>query len=83
MQHTRGSFDCSWFAGTRTALALAVILRVPVLELFSGEYQKVEEVICQRAKRLEERLATESPDQRTARKLALLKIITSSDGNPS
>jgi transcriptional regulator with XRE-family HTH domain len=67
----------------RTALALAVIFRVSVYELFSGEFQKVESAICRQAERLETRLSTEAPDQRTARKLALLKMIISSDGNHS
>ena len=67
----------------RTAFALAVIFHVPVYELFSGEYQKVENAVCRQAQRLEARLATESPDGPTARKLALLKIITSADGNRS
>lgn len=65
----------------RTALALAVIMRVPIYELFSGEYQKVEKAICQRAKLLEERLTAETPDGPTLRKLALLRMIKSSDGN--
>jgi transcriptional regulator with XRE-family HTH domain len=67
----------------RTALALAFILQVPICELFSGEYQKVENAVCRQAQRLEARLATEHPDKPTAHKLALLKIITSADGNRS
>ena len=65
----------------RTAMALAVILQVSVFELFPGEYQKVETAVWRQAQRLEARLATESPDQPTARKLALLKTITSADRN--
>src|SRR6266849_3966922 len=57
----------------RTALALAVIFRVSVHELFSGEYQKVEGAVCRQAQRLKARLARANPDQRTARKLAQLK----------
>ena len=67
----------------RTALALAVIFQVSVCELFSGEYQKVENAVCRQAQRLEARLATESPDRPTARKLALLKIILTGDTNRS
>ncbi len=67
----------------RTALALAVILRVSVYELFPGEYQKVEDAVSRRAQRLEARLTTQIPDQGTARKLALLKMIISADGNRS
>jgi transcriptional regulator with XRE-family HTH domain len=67
----------------RTALALAVILRVSVRELFAGEYQKVENAVCRQAQRLEERLTTENPDASTARKLGLLKTIISADDNHS
>jgi len=59
----------------RTALALAVILRIPVRELFSGEYQEVENAVRRQARRLQDRLTTEQPDQRRARKLAHLKTI--------
>ena len=65
--------------GLRTALALAAILRVSVYELFSGECEKVENAVCRQAQRLEARLTTRTPDRRTARKLALLKRIMSSD----
>ena len=67
----------------RTALALAVIFQISVQELFSGEYQKVENAVCRRAQRLEAQLARESPGQGTARKLALLKLITSADDKSS
>lgn len=67
----------------RTALALAVIFRVSVYELFSGEYQKVENEVCRQAQRLKARLTMESPDQRTARKLAVLKMIISGDAHRS
>jgi transcriptional regulator with XRE-family HTH domain len=67
----------------RTALALAVILRVPVLELFLGEYQKVENAVSRQAQRLEARLASERPDGPTTRKLSLLKTITSVNHNRS
>jgi transcriptional regulator with XRE-family HTH domain len=63
----------------RTALALAVIFQVSVSDLFSGEYQKVENAVCRQAQRLETRLTTDSPDPGTARKLALLKKIISAD----
>jgi transcriptional regulator with XRE-family HTH domain len=67
----------------RTALALAVVLQVSIRDLFSGEYRKAESAVCRQAQRLEARLTMESPDQRTARKLAWLKRIGSADGNPS
>jgi transcriptional regulator with XRE-family HTH domain len=59
----------------RTALALAVILRVPVQELFSGEYQEIESVVRRQAQRLRDRLTTEQPDERRSRKLAQLRVI--------
>lgn len=59
----------------RTALALAVILRVSVQELFAGEYQQIEDCVRRQAQQLQDRLATEHPDQRRARKLAQLKEI--------
>jgi len=65
----------------RTALALAVIFRVSVYELFSGEYQKVESAVCRQAQRLRDKLAQETPDKRTARKLALLKLIVAAEPN--
>ena len=64
----------------RTLLAYTVILQIPAHELFAGEYQKVEQVVSRRAKRLIERLATENPDQRTARKLAHLRTIVATPG---
>lgn len=67
----------------RTALALSVVLRVSVQELFSGEYQKVGKAVCRQAERLEARLATRNPDRPTARKLAVLKMILSTDVNRS
>lgn len=62
-----------------TVMALAVIFQVSVNELFSGEYQKVQNAVCRQAQRLEARLAAERPDQHTARKLALLKTIMSAN----
>lgn len=59
----------------RTALALAVILRVSVQELFSGEYQEIENCVRKQAQRLQDRLSTEQPDERRSRKLAQLKVI--------
>ena len=67
----------------RTALALAVIFQVSVCELFSGEYQKVENAVRRQAQRLESRLTTETPGQLTARKLALLKSVISANGENS
>ena len=67
----------------RTLLAYTVILQIPAHELFAGEYQEVEQAVSHRAKRLIERLATEHPDQRTARKLVHLKtIVTTAASRP-
>jgi transcriptional regulator with XRE-family HTH domain len=59
----------------RTALALAVIFRVSVSELFLGEYQQIENAVCQQAQRLQDLLATEHPDKQRMRKLAFLKAL--------
>jgi transcriptional regulator with XRE-family HTH domain len=66
-----------------TALALTVILQASVSELFSGEYQNVKDAVCRQAQRLEALLTKKNPDPPTLRKLALLKIIRSVDGNRS
>ena len=63
--------------GFRMALALCVIFQTPPRDLFGGEYQKVEQDIRRRAKRLAGRLAADKPDQLTHRKLAFLKTIIS------
>src|SRR5438309_2880 len=65
----------------RTAFALAVILGVSVHELFLGEYQKVERDVCRQAQLLKKRLTTDTPDQRTARKLALLTMMVAKKAN--
>ncbi len=59
----------------QTALGFAVIFQASVNELFSGEYQEVENAVCRQAQRLQARLITEQPDKRRARKLAHLKTI--------
>jgi transcriptional regulator with XRE-family HTH domain len=69
--------------GLRTALALAVMFRASVYDLFSGEYQKVEDAVIRQAQQLKERLTCESLDQRTARKLALLSVIITCDNKTS
>jgi transcriptional regulator with XRE-family HTH domain len=58
------------------ALAFCVIFRVQIHELFCGEYQKVEQIVCDRAQRLAVRLAAQRQDALTIRKLAFLKAIT-------
>ena len=66
-----------------TALSLAVIFQTSVRELFAGEYQKVETAVCQQAQRLAARLAMDVPDQATAHKLDVLKIIVSANDDHS
>lgn len=61
--------------GFHTLLAFKIIFQASARELFGGEYQKVEKAVCRRAERLAARIGTENPDQSSARKLALLKII--------
>ena len=65
----------------QTALALAVIFRVSVYELFLGTYQEAERAVCRQAQLLEGLLASENTDKRTSRKLALLKMIKAGDDN--
>lgn len=67
----------------RTALALAVIFQASVYELFLGECEKAANTVCRQAKRLRSRLITQSPGGRTARKLAGLKMILSSEDKRS
>ncbi len=57
------------------SLAFCVIFRVQIHELFCGEYQKVEQIVCDRAKRLAVRLAAQRQNALTIRKLAFLKAI--------
>ena len=63
--------------GFRTSLALSVIFQMPTHKIFRGEYQRVEQAACRRAKLLAARLATAYPDQATCHKLARLKTISS------
>ena len=58
------------------ALAFCVIFQIDIDELFCGEYQKVEQLVCDRAKRLATRLAAEGGNKLAHRKLAFLKAIT-------
>jgi transcriptional regulator with XRE-family HTH domain len=58
-----------------TLLAFKVIFQASARELFTGEYQTVEDAVSRQAQRLATRLATENPDPATVRKLALLRII--------
>lgn len=61
----------------RTALALAVILRASVHDLFLGEHQMTENAVIFQAQLLKARLTREGVNQLTARKLTLLAKIIS------
>ena len=61
------------------ALALEMILNIPVRNLFLGEFRKVERLIRRRAKRLAGILETIAADKVGTRKLARLKEIISGD----
>jgi len=67
----------------QTAFALAVIFRASVRDLFAGEYEKIEKVVCRQAHHIATRLAAGNPDQATARKLTILRTILSSELNHS
>ncbi len=60
-----------------TALALEVILKIRVGDLFLGEFRKVERSIRRRAHRLAGVIETQMPDKSEIRKLARLKEIVS------
>lgn len=61
--------------GFRIALAFEAVFNTSIRELFSGDYHKVERLICRRAKLLAKRLAKDAPNKHTARKLAHLKSV--------
>ena len=65
----------------RTALALAIIFRASMHELFSGEYEAAKNTVCRRALELVNRLSQKACEQATARKLVELKRILSTDDN--
>lgn len=60
-----------------TALACEIVFGVPVRELLAGTFQKVEELIHQRAQILAEKLTARKPDRVTRQKLDRLKAMTS------
>ena len=66
--------------GFRIALALEVIFKTSIRELFAGDYRAVEKAIRKRAMRLAKRLAKAQSGPQTERKLAhLRKIIAASE----
>lgn len=58
-----------------TAVALEILFRTPVRNLFSGVSQKVERRIIRRAETLTRKLKRESPDVATVGKMELLEAI--------
>jgi len=52
----------------KTALAYEVIFRRTVSEIFSGLYQKIEQEVAQRARRLAAGIDRRKPNQRNARR---------------
>ena len=62
----------------RTALALEIVLKTAVNDLFRGEFRKVERLIQRRAKQLSARLEHNSRKRATSNKMARLKEIISS-----
>lgn len=63
------------------ALALAVILQMPLSKLFPKQYEDLQKSIAQRAQFFERRRGLRGPiTRRTIRTLALLKGIIHSDG---
>ena len=57
------------------SVMLIVIFRIPIRDLFAGEYLKVEELVIDRARTLAARLTTQHQDQSVQRRLAALKRI--------
>lgn len=56
--------------------AYEMIFRVPAREMFAGLYQKVEQRILERARRLDDTLSARKLDRVTARKLAALRALS-------
>jgi len=55
-----------------------VVFQKSPRELFSGEYQKVERMVCRRAKRLAARFSGERDDRTTRPKQTFLEALSSS-----
>lgn len=71
----------SRFPPALTVFALEVIFGKPAHDLFAGSYASVRRTVRARARKLIRRLGRLPPDQRTARKLALLRAIVESKPN--
>ena len=61
----------------KTMLAYEALFGVPVRELLGGVYEQQVTAIQNRARQLKEKLEQEEPNRRIARKLELLRSITS------
>jgi transcriptional regulator with XRE-family HTH domain len=59
----------------KTALALEAIFQRPVRELFGGLYQKAEQQVTERAKILNEKVASQTANPKTLRKRQILSNI--------
>lgn len=59
----------------KTALALEVIFRTPIRELFSGVFREAEKDVVERAKGLVRSLTKKEETRITARKLEMLRTI--------
>ena len=66
--------------GLETALALEIILNIPVRDLFLGESRKVERAICRRAKRLADRIENHTEKVTSTSKVTRLQEIISREG---
>ena len=63
-----------------TLFAYEMVFGVPARELFAGVYQKVEKRILNRTHLLTRKLSRATPTPMAARKLQILKAITSGSG---
>jgi hypothetical protein len=64
-----------------TLFAYEMVFAAPARELFAGVYQKVEKKIQNRAQFLTRKLSRATPTPMAARKLQILKAISSGPGN--
>jgi transcriptional regulator with XRE-family HTH domain len=64
-----------------TLFAYEVMFGAPARELFAGVYQKVEKRILNRTQLLTRKLSRATPTPMAARKLQILKAITSGSGD--
>ncbi|HTL57159.1 MAG TPA: hypothetical protein VL361_15865 [Candidatus Limnocylindrales bacterium] len=61
--------------GLLTALGYHVIFQTSPPTLFGGKYQRVERMVRRRAKRLLTKLASQTPNRHTERKLGWLRVL--------